>query len=98
MFFENHFLTIILVYLAVINLAGFFIMWSDKRKARAHQWRIPEKRFFLTALAGGSLGVFLGMWTFRHKTKHWYFVIGIPGILMLQAALLLWGFLKLSYL
>lgn len=92
--FKKYFLIIMLVYLAAVNLAGFLFMWSDKRKARAHQWRIPEKRFFLTALAGGSLGVFLGMWIFRHKTKHWYFVTGIPGILMLQAALLLWGFLK----
>ena len=54
------------------------------KKAKRKAWRIPEKTFFLVSFLGGSLGSFLGMRVFRHKTKHWYFVIGIPTIFILQ--------------
>ena len=76
--------TVILLYLIVVNLAGFIQMGADKRKAVRNAWRIPEARLFLCALLGGSLGSILGMYTFRHKTKHWYFVWGMPAILILQ--------------
>ncbi len=46
--------------------------------------RIPEKTLFVTAAVGGSIGAIAGMWIFRHKTKHWYFVYGMPLILLLQ--------------
>lgn len=59
-------------------------MGIDKEKAKRKAWRIPEKTFFLVSFLGGSLGSFLGMRVFRHKTKHWYFVIGIPTIFILQ--------------
>lgn len=75
--------TAFLIYLVIINLAGFFSMAIDKHKARNHQWRIPEKTLFLIAILGGALGSVLGMQTFRHKTKHWYFVVGMPLILVL---------------
>ena len=78
-----------ILYLAVINLIGFWLMGDDKRRARKHQWRIPEKTLFLAALLGGSLGAILGMYTFRHKTRHWYFVVGLPGILAVQVLLLM---------
>lgn len=74
---------IFIVYLVVINLAGFLSMAIDKRKARNQQWRIPEKTLFGIAILGGALGSVLGMQTFRHKTKHWYFVVGMPLILVL---------------
>lgn len=61
-------------------------MWLDKRKAARHKWRIPEKTLFLISIAGGSIGTWSGMYIFRHKTKHWYFVIGMPLILILQIA------------
>ena len=75
---------LIILYLAVINLVGFALMGIDKRRARRHQWRIPEKTLFLAALLGGSLGGILGMYTFRHKTRHWYFAVGFPVILVVQ--------------
>ena len=78
-------------YLLLLNLAGFLSMGIDKRKAQKQKWRIPEKVLFLFAILGGSTGSLLGMYTFRHKTKHRQFVIGIPVILVLQ--LLLAGFL-----
>jgi uncharacterized membrane protein YsdA (DUF1294 family) len=59
-------------------------MFLDKRKAKNHKWRIPEKNIFLIAILGGSLGCLLGMNIFRHKTKHWYFKFGLPTILILQ--------------
>lgn len=80
----------IAAYLLFINLIGFALMGIDKYKAKKHLWRIPEKTLFLAAVLGGSVGTIAGMYTFRHKTKHWYFVIGMPAILILQAALAIW--------
>ena len=75
-------------YLAAINLAAFFLMWLDKRQARRKgARRIRERTLFLSALLGGSAGAIAGMRLFRHKTKHRYFVWGMPGILILQLAL-----------
>ncbi len=75
------------IYLAVMNVLGVAVMWADKRRARLHRWRIPEKVLFGVSLLGGSAGTWAGMYLFRHKTKHWYFVVGMPLILVCQAAL-----------
>lgn len=75
------------IYLVVMNVLGVAVMWSDKRRARLHRWRIPEKLLFGVSLLGGSAGTWAGMYLFRHKTKHWYFVVGMPLILVCQAAL-----------
>lgn len=77
------------LYLAVINLIGFAMMGIDKRRAVKKQWRIRESSLFLVALIGGSAGCLIGMRTFHHKTKHWYFVYGMPAILVLQIFLAL---------
>lgn len=73
-----------MIYLIGINLTGLLVMGVDKAKAIRRAWRIPEKVLFGVALLGGSLGAWLGMYLFRHKTRHWYFVIGMPLILALQ--------------
>lgn len=65
------------------------LMGIDKHRARTRRWRIPEKTLFLTAALGGSPGVWAGMYLFRHKTKHVSFVLGIPLILIVQTALLI---------
>ena len=75
------------IYLVVMNVLGVAVMWSDKRRARLHRWRIPEKVLFGVSLLGGSAGTWAGMYLFRHKTKHLYFVVGMPLILVCQAAL-----------
>lgn len=80
----------IFVYLVVMNLIGLTVMGADKRKAKKHQWRIPEKTLFLVSLLGGSLGTWAGMYLFRHKTKKWYFKIGMPAILLVQALFAGW--------
>ena len=77
----------IVLYLAIINLTGFLMMGIDKRKARKRARRIPEATLFVVALAGGSLGTTAGMHFFRHKTRHWYFLYGMPAILFLQIAI-----------
>lgn len=74
-------------YLILINAASFLLMLSDKQKARKKMWRIPEKVLIGSAVIGGSLGILAGMYTFRHKTKHLKFSIGIPVILALQIVL-----------
>lgn len=78
---------IILVYLVIINIVGLLLMLIDKRRAIENKWRIPEKTLFLIAILGGSIGSIIGMNTFRHKTKHWYFVIGMPTIFIVQIVL-----------
>ena len=83
---------IILIYLAAVNLFGLIIMGVDKSRAKRRKWRIPEVTLFLVAVIGGSIGSIAGMYIFRHKTKHWYFVVGMPVILVLQviAALIMY--------
>ena len=80
-------LQILFLYLILLNLLGFILMGADKRRAIRHAWRIPEAHLFGCAILGGSLGSILGMYTFRHKTKHWYFVFGMPAILLIQIIL-----------
>ena len=75
---------VLLVYLLIINAAGFILMLVDKVKARKNLWRIPEATLFLVAAIGGSVGSILGMYTFRHKTKHIKFIVGMPLILAAQ--------------
>ena len=85
-----------LLYLLLINAIAFVLMLADKQKARKNRWRIPERTLIGTALLGGSVGALLGMYTFRHKTKHPKFTLGIPAILAAQAALAIWLFLKIG--
>ena len=79
------------IYLILMNLIGFGRMGVDKQRARRRDWRIPEKVLFGAALLGGSVGAWAGMYLFHHKTRHWYFVVGMPLILAVQAALV-WYF------
>jgi len=83
-------LKILCVWLLLWNLAAFILMGADKHKARKGKWRVPEKTLFLLALPGSALGATLGMFLFRHKTKHWYFRWGFPLLLAAQIALLGW--------
>lgn len=79
----------VLCYFCIVNISGFFMMGVDKWKAKNRRWRIAEKTFFLVGIIGGSLGCWLGMYVFRHKTLHWYFVVGMPLIFVIQAVLIL---------
>lgn len=79
---------ILAIYLVIINIIGFVMMGVDKGRARKRAWRIPEAHLFIVALIGGSVGSILGMQLFRHKTRHWYFVWGMPAILIIQIILI----------
>ena len=81
-------------YLLAVNLAGLLLCGVDKRRAKRKRWRIPEKTFFITAFLGGGIGVWTGMYLFRHKTKHWYFVVFIPLITIVEYGLAIWLFYK----
>lgn len=80
----------VLYYLAAINAVTFFVYGIDKWRAKRGAWRIPEKTLFLLPILGGSVGAIAGMKVFHHKTKHWYFKYGMPLILLLQIALVVW--------
>ena len=71
-------------YLLIINILGFIFMYIDKEKAKKHKWRISENTLIILALLGGSIGSFIGMNKFRHKTKHIKFKYGIPLIIIFQ--------------
>lgn len=74
-------------YLLIINLIAFVVYGIDKWKAQTGAWRISEKMLFLLAIVGGSVGAWVGMQVFRHKTKHISFVVGIPAIFIVQIIL-----------
>ena len=80
----------ILLYLLIINAAGFLFMLADKWKAKKNRWRIPEATLMTVAALGGSIGSLLGMYTVRHKTKHLKFTLGIPLILAVQIVAAVW--------
>ena len=81
-------LHIALIYLAVINVVTFFMYGVDKWKAKRSKWRIPEATLLLLAVLGGSIGAWLGMKTWHHKTLHKKFRYGVPIIIIVQIALI----------
>lgn len=82
-------------YLVAVNLWAFALMWFDKHRSKKKgARRIRERTLFLSALLGGGAGAFLGMWVFRHKTRHWYFVLGIPLITIAEAAAGIWLYMN----
>ena len=85
-----------LLYLLLINAAAFALMLADKVKARKNRWRIPERTLIGSALLGGSIGALLGMYTFRHKTRHLKFTLGVPAILIAQMILTVWIISKIG--
>lgn len=75
---------ILLWYLLIVNAAGFVLMLVDKLKAKKNKWRIKEATLMGCAAIGGSIGILAGMYTFRHKTLHLKFSMGVPLILAAQ--------------
>lgn len=81
---------IIIYYLLAINAVAFFAYGIDKLKARKGWWRIPEATLLLLAIIGGSIGAWLGMKVWHHKTMHKKFRYGLPLILLLQLSAVLY--------
>ena len=78
----------IIAALILLNTLSFILMGYDKRCAKKGKWRVPEKTLFISAALFGAFGGCLGMWGFRHKTKHWYFKVFFPLMLLIQAGIL----------
>ena len=76
--------TLLILILTIMSAVLFLTMGADKSRAKSHCRRIPEARLFLLALLGGAVGGTLGMWVFRHKTRHWYFAFGFPLLAAIQ--------------
>ena len=81
-------LHLLLIIYAVMSVIGFALMGIDKSRAINHKWRIKEATLFLIAFLGGGIGSTLGMFSFRHKTKHWYFRLVYTLFAAAQTALL----------
>ena len=83
------------LFLILVNALGLILMLADKQKAKRNKWRISEATLFSVAAIGGSVGIWMGMYLFRHKTKHIAFTAGIPAILAAQIilAVILYGLL-----
>ena len=86
----------ILIYLLVINAVTFIVYGLDKYKAKHAKWRISEATLLLLAVFGGSLGAWLGMKVWHHKTMHKKFKYGVPVIFILQVALAIWIINKMA--
>lgn len=84
----------ILLYFIIINVIGFLAMAIDKWKAKNNAWRIPENTLFAITALGGGIGTIAGMYTFRHKTKKPKFTVGLPGILILEIAFVIYELIK----
>ena len=86
-------------YIVIVNILAFSLFGIDKSAAIQQKQRIPNRVLLLTAVFGGSLGSLVGMYTFRHKTKKWYYTITVPALLLIQivAAVLLLSSCGSSY-
>ncbi len=73
-------------YIVIVNIIAFCLYGIDKSAAIKQKQRIPNRVLLLTAAFGGSLGALAGMYTFRHKTKKWYYTITVPALLIIQIA------------
>ncbi len=79
-----------IAYAIIMNIIGYTLMGVDKKRAIRGAYRISEASLFMVAIFGGALGSTIGMHHFRHKTKHWYFRLGLPFIFLIQLAILIY--------
>jgi uncharacterized membrane protein YsdA (DUF1294 family) len=94
---SNYYLNLFLIILAIINLSSFLIMLVDKIKsARPGAERISEGQLFFMATIGGAVGVYVGMFVCHHKTRKWYFMIGIPLLILQNFALVYLIYLEIA--
>ena len=87
---DHGYLHIVLIYLAVINVVTFFVYCINKWKAKKSKWRISETALLGLAVLGGSIGAWLGMKVWHHKTLHKKFKYGVPAIIIIQLALIIY--------
>lgn len=83
-------------YYLLINLISYILMGVDKKRAKHGEWRIKESSLWFIAFIGGALGSYIGMKTFRHKTKHSSFKFGLPLLVLLHIGLFVYLFNQLA--
>lgn len=83
-------MNLVLYYIVIINILTFIVYGIDKLKAKKGKCRIPESTLLLLAIIGGSIGAWLGMKVWHHKTMHKKFKYGIPLTIILQLGVLLY--------
>lgn len=79
---------LVLIYLLIINIIAIVTIYIDKQRAINHKWRIKEATLINISILGGSIGMLIGMNSFRHKTKHKLFTVGVPAILIIQVLII----------
>ncbi len=84
----TEYLIIAAVFMSVLS---FILMGVDKFLAKKQMWRISEKTLLLSALCMGAVGAYVGMYTFRHKTKHKKFTLGVPLLIIVNIAVIVFG-------
>ncbi|MCL3854200.1 MAG: DUF1294 domain-containing protein [Prevotella sp.] len=89
---------IIIGYVIVINVITLMMYGIDKWKAKHSKWRIPEATLLIMAAVGGSIGAWMGIKLFHHKTLHKKFKYGVPGIFLIQLGIILFIYLKTNNL
>lgn len=87
----NTYQLILLAVFAFMTLVGIIIMFVDKQKAKHNKWRIKEATLFAVAILFGGIGTTIGMYTFRHKNKHWYFALFFPLFAIIDIGVLIYG-------
>ena len=88
----------LMIYLAAVNVVTFFMYGIDKLKAKRSKWRISEATLLWMAVIGGSIGAWLGIKIWHHKTMHKKFKYGVPAIIILQIAAIVYIIVKLEIL
>jgi uncharacterized membrane protein YsdA (DUF1294 family) len=83
-------LNLLYIYILMINLIGFGLMRKDKKKAQRHEYRISERTLWTVAIIGGSIGSYIAMKVYRHKTKHRLFALGFPFLVIVHSVLFIW--------
>ena len=78
----------VIYYLIIINIVTFLVYGIDKWKAREAMWRVREASLLMLAVLGGSIGAWLGMKVWHHKTQHKKFRYGIPAIIIIQLVII----------
>lgn len=81
----------LMIAAAFMSVIAFILMGVDKFLAKKEMWRISEKTLMLSALLMGAVGAYIGMYTFRHKTKHKKFTIGVPLLIILNIAVIIFA-------
>ena len=85
---DSNILHIVFIYLVIVNVVTFFMYGIDKWRARKSKWRIKETTLLGMAVLGGSVGAWLGMKAWHHKTLHKKFIFGVPAIIIVQLAII----------